>query len=100
MMNIIIAGASFPCGVGELGNVALKHGFTPTFIDHPRNAASTDAGHIPLRFEQELPEDIALCSGFFLPLLESWVSEGRKLPERAKLQFDRRAATISRLKQA
>ena len=100
MMNIIVAGASFPCGVGELGNVAMKHGFTPTFIDHPRNAALTDAGLLPLRFEPELPVDLALGSGLFLPLLESWVSEGRNLPERARLRFDKRAATISRSKQA
>ena len=100
MKNIIFAGASFPCGVGEMGAVALKHGFAPTFVDHPRNASSTDAGLLPLRFEPELPEDVALRSGLFLPLLESWVSEGRNLPERAKLRFDKRAATISRSEQA
>lgn len=99
-MDFIIAGASFPCGVGELGRVALQHGFTPTFIDHPHNAASTEAGLSPLRFETSLPEDVALRSGVFLPLLESWVSEGRKLPEREGLRFDRRAATLSRSKAA
>ncbi len=99
-MNMIVAGASFPCGVSEFGSVALKHGFTPTFMDHPHNAATTDAGLFPLRFESKLPEDVALLTGIFLPLLESWVSEGRKLPERAKLRFDKRAATISRSKQA
>ena len=41
-MNIIIAGASFPCGVRELGNVALRYGFTPTFIDHPHNGMCQD----------------------------------------------------------
>ena len=99
-MNIIIAGASFPCGVRELGNVALQYGFTPTFIDHPHNAASTDAALITLRIETGLPDDVALPAGLFLPLLESWVSEGRRLPEHAMLRFDKRAATISRSKQA
>jgi len=99
-MNIFIAGASFPCGVGELGQIACQHGFTPIYMDHPRNAATTDAGLSPLRFEAGLPEDAALRSGLFLPLLESWVSEGMKLPERASLRFDKRAATISRSKKS
>ena len=99
-MDFIIAGASFPCGVDELGRVALQHGFSPTFIDHPHNANSTDTGLTPLRFETSLPEDIALRSGLFLPLLESWVSEGMKLPGQARLQFDKQAAMISRSKRA
>ena len=46
-MDFVIAGASFPCGASELGEVASRHGFSPIFIDHPRNAASMDAGLIP-----------------------------------------------------
>lgn len=102
-MDLVIAGASFPCGAGELGEVASRHGFNSIFIDHQQNAASTDAGLSPLRFEASLPADIALRNGLFLPLLESWVSEGRKLPECngvGGLRFDRRAATISRSKHA
>jgi hypothetical protein len=99
-MNIIIAGTSFPCGVQDLGNVALRHGLTPTFIDHPHNAAATDTALTTLRLETRLPDDVALPAGLFLPLLESWVSEGRRLPDHAMLRFDKRAATISRSKQA
>jgi hypothetical protein len=99
-MDFLIAGASFPCGAAALGAVASRHGFRPTFIDHPHNAASTGAGLSPLRIEVSLPEDLARGGGPFLPLLESWVSEGRKLPESGGLRFDRRAATISRSKLA
>lgn len=99
-MDLVIAGASFPCGAGELGEVASRHGFSPIFIDHQHNAAATDAGLSPLRIEASLPVDVALRNGLFLPLLESWVSEGRKLPEHSGLRFDRRAATISRSKHA
>jgi hypothetical protein len=99
-MDFVIAGASFPCGAGQLGEVASRHGFSAIFIDHPRNAASIDAGLSPLRIETSLPEDVARRNGLFLPLLESWVSEGRKLPECSGLRFDRRAATISRSKYA
>lgn len=99
-MDLVIAGASFPCGAGELGEAASRHDFSPIFIDHQHNAASTDAGLSPLRIEASLPADVALRNGLFLPLLESWVSEGRKLPECSGLRFDRSAATISRSKHA
>jgi hypothetical protein len=95
---MVIAGASFPCGVNDLGGVARRHGISPLFLDHPHNASSTDGGLSPLRFESGLRADIAQQSGLFLPLIESWVSEGRKLPAGAKLQFDQRAASISRSK--
>ncbi len=99
-MDLVIAGASFPCGVGELGRVASRHGYHPAYIDHPHNAAATDAGLSPLRFERGLPADIVARDGLLLPLLESWVSEGRRLPERGGLRFDAGAAALSRSKHA
>ena len=39
-MDFVIAGASFPCGAGELGKVASQHGFSPAFIDHPHTAGT------------------------------------------------------------
>jgi hypothetical protein len=99
-MNLIVAGASFPCGVGELGKVALTHGFTPIFIEHPHNTGAADSGLTPLRFETEIPDDVIERGGILLPLLESWVSEGLKVSEDAGLRFDKRAAKISRSKQA
>lgn len=99
-MDFVVAGASFPCGVGELGEVASRHGFSPMYLDHPVNSASVDAGLSPLRLEPSLPRDDALRSDLFLPLLESRVSEGRKLPVCGGLRFDRRAAAVSRSKHA
>jgi ATP-grasp domain len=100
-MNLmVIAGASFPCGAGDLGEVALNHGFIPIFLDHPHNAALTDVGTYPVRLIARLPEDLVSKSGLFLPLLESWVSEGRSLAAGSGLLFDRKAASITRSKLA
>ncbi len=93
-MDMVIAGASFPCGVGDLGKVASRHGFNPVFIDHPHNATSIDIGLFPFRFEAGLPEDLAIRNGLLLPLLESWVSAGRD-HSKCELRFDRRAAATS-----
>lgn len=98
MEVIVIAGASFPCGVSELGEAARRNGTSPLFLDHPQNAPVTAHGLSPMRFESGIPSDIAQQSGLLLPLLESWVSEGSNLPLGARLRFDRRAALISRSK--
>ena len=97
-MDIIIAGTSFPCGVRELGETALRLGFKPLYIDHPQNAASMNDSLSPQRFEKGLPKDITNRKGLFLPLLESWVTEGARLTENSRLKFDIKAAKISRSK--
>src|SRR4051794_5070960 len=97
---MVIAGVSFPCGAGELDEVARDHGYDPIFLDHPYNAAFSDAGPFPVRYEPRLPADLASRSGVLLPLLESWVSEGRRLGAGAGLRFDRHAASVSRSKLA
>lgn len=97
-MDMVLAGASFPCGVANLGEVANQHGFNPVFIDHLHNASSIDAGVSPIRLEANIPIDIVDHDGRLLPLLESWVTEGCRLSEGAGLQFDKRAASISHSK--
>ncbi len=100
MCVMIIAGVSFPSGAGDLGEVARRHGYDPIFLDHPHNAVLLDAGPFPVRYEVHFPEDLASRSGVLLPLLESWVSEGRNLAAGAGLRFDRHAASVSRSKLA
>lgn len=97
-MNIVIAGASFPCGVSELGEVARRHGLIPTYVDHPHNKCSSECMLSSTIIGDSVPDAIALQEGLFLPLLESWVSEGIRLPAGHTLRFDRRAAIISRSK--
>ncbi len=98
MELMVIAGASFPAGVLELGDVARRHGFMPLYLDHEHHAARIEKGLPSLRFAVGLPEDVSQQSGLFLPMLESWVSEARKVSPRSKLRCDREAAFISRSK--
>jgi len=98
MNIIIIAGASFPCGVGDLAKVARSHAYEPVLLDHPHNAASVDAGELPVRYEAGVPEEEAGRGGVFLPILESWVTEGLRMAGRTALKFNRQAAAISRSK--
>jgi hypothetical protein len=98
MHVIVIAGASFPCGVGDLAQVARRHGYEPVLLDHPHNAASVDAGGLPVRYEVSLSAELAERAGVFLPVLESWVTEGRRMAEGVGLRFDRQAAATSRSK--
>ncbi len=98
-MNVLaIAGASFPCGVSDLARVVHRRGYDPVLLDHPHNAAKTDPGLPGVQFGTGLPDDLAAAQGLLLPLLESWVTEGVKLPMTANLAFDRRAGRISRSK--
>ncbi|MFO0957168.1 MAG: hypothetical protein U0800_06835 [Isosphaeraceae bacterium] len=97
-MNIIIAGATFPCGAGELGEVARRHGLVPTFLDHPHNKILSENMLSSMIIGDGVPDALALQHGLFLPLLESWVSAGIRLTEGNALRFDRRAASISRSK--
>ena len=97
-MDFVIAGASFPCGVRELGDVANRNGFNTIFVDHPPNADFIDEGLEPLFLEPDLSENLRHRHGLYLPLLESWVTQGIKLPEEANLQFDKRAGAISHSK--
>lgn len=98
-MNIIIAGASFPCGAGELGEVARRHGLAPAFLDHSISEFSSECLSSPTIIGDAVPDALATQHGLFLPLLESWVSAGIRLPEGDLLRFDRRAASISRSKE-
>jgi hypothetical protein len=98
-MNIIIAGASFPCGAGELGEVVRRHGLVPTFLDHPNNGFSSGSILSPWIISDSVPNALATQPGLFLPLMESWVSVGIRLTESHLLRFDRRAASISRSKE-
>ncbi|WP_373653114.1 hypothetical protein [Schlesneria sp. DSM 10557] len=97
-MDFVIAGVSFPCGVRELGDVATRHGFNPIYVDHPHNAESIKDKLEPLLLESALSENLRRRHGVYLPLLESWVTQGIALPDEAKLQFDKRAGIISRSK--
>ncbi len=97
-MDFVIAGASFPCGVRELGDVATRNGFNPIFVDHPHNTESINEDLEPLFLESNLSENLRRRHGVYLPLLESWVTQGIALPDEANLQFDKRAGTISHSK--
>lgn len=97
-MNLILAGASFPCGVADLARVGRKHGFLPLLLEHPHNQSSLDGDARSCAWSDEVPTALANCSGVFLPLLESWVSAGLRLPPGSPLGFDRHAAAISRSK--
>ena len=97
-MNFLISGASFPCGASELADVARMHGLAPMFLDHHTNKFSSGDGSSPPILCDTVPDDLATHRGIFLPLLESWVSAGIRLPECHPLRFDRRAASISRSK--
>jgi hypothetical protein len=99
-MNFVLAGASFPCGVADLAQVARKHGFLPVLLEHPHNRRTLDKEAAACEWGVEVPSALAECSGVFLPLLESWVSAGLRLPPRSPLRFDRQAAAISRSKLA
>ena len=97
-MDFVIAGASFPCGVLELGEIATRNGYKPIFVDHPHNSESIDDGLEPLLLESDVSENLRHRHGLYLPLLESWVTQGIALPDDAKLQFDKRAGAISHSK--
>lgn len=97
-MNIIIGGASFPCGVSELGEVARKYGLIPTFLDHRNTDFSSENISSPAIIGDAVPDALTVQRGVFLPLLESWVSAGMRLSDSHLLRFDRRAASISRSK--
>jgi hypothetical protein len=99
-MNLVLAGASFPCGVADLAQVGRKHGFRPVLLEHPHNQNSLDGDATTCARNDEVPTAVADCSGVFLPLLESWVSAGLRLPPGSPLRFDRQAAAISRSKLA
>ena len=98
-MNIIIAGASFPCGVSELGKVARRQGFAPIFIDHPKNKSTLEDKLFSWITGDKVPNIFFKQHGIFLPLLESWVSVGIHLPIGNALRFDRHAAIVSRSKE-
>jgi hypothetical protein len=97
---MVIAGVSFPCGPGDLAEVARHHGYEPVLLDHPHNSSDGDSYPLPVRYETRLPDDVVSRSGVLLPLLESWVSEGRRLAPRGDLRFDQHAASVSRSKLA
>ena len=99
-MNLVLAGASFPCGVADLALVGRKHGFRPVLLEHPHNQNTLDGDATTCEWSDEVPTAVADCSGVFLPLLESWVSAGLRLPPGSPLRFDRQAAAISRSKLA
>lgn len=99
-MNFVLAGASFPCGVADLAKVGRKHGFLPMLLEHPHNKGNCDGQSAACTWTDEIPSAVADCRGVFLPLLESWVSAGLRLPPGSPLRFDRQAAAISRSKLA
>lgn len=100
-MNVMaIAGASFPCGVRGLAQVALRHDYDPILLDHPHNSVPADQSCFSIRYETGIPADVAQRGGVLIPVLESWVSEGRRLENGSHLRFDRYAASVSRSKLA
>jgi hypothetical protein len=99
-MNLVLAGPSFPCGVADLVAVGRKHGFQPVLLEHPHKRSDLHGDAAACIWADEIPSTLAHCSGVFLPLLESWVSAGLRLPPGSQLRFDRQSAAISRSKLA
>ena len=96
--NLIIAGVSFPCGAQEIGKVAFSHEFQPIYLEHLKFANSIEQSSHEVEFCERIPQRLVEQEGIFLPILESWVSEGAKLTGKDALQFDFRAASTSRSK--
>ena len=98
--NLIIAGASFPFGASDLGIIAGEHGFVPVFLDHAKFASLVEEKLPNFMLCEKIPTELLKQSGIFLPVLESWVSEGAKLKNHGSLAFDHQAAATSRSKVA
>ena len=96
--NLVLAGVSFPCGAFEIGSVAFSHGFQPIYLEHSKLASSIERSPQDVKFCERIPEQIVHRDGLFLPILESWVSEGAKLNSQDALRFDVGAADVSRSK--
>jgi hypothetical protein len=98
--NLIIAGASFPFGALEFGTIACEHGFTPMYLEHAKFASLVEDRLPDLLLCDQIPTGLLNQPGMFVPVLESWVSEGAKLTNHDGLAFDHHAAATSRSKAA
>ncbi len=96
--NLVVAGASFPFGPSDFGIIAIKHGFRPVYLEHPQFESSIDDRLSNLVICDEIPSTLLNQPGVYIPVLESWVSEGIKLATSELLSFDHHAAATSRSK--
>lgn len=96
--NCVFAGVSFPCEASEIARVAIRHGYTPVYLEHRKFASLIEQPLESVELCDRVPDPVLTSDGLFLPFLESWVTEGIKFSPNNRLLFDVDAAKVSRSK--
>lgn len=95
---LVIAGVSFNPNFINIIEELENENFEILFLEHKHTVKYIKEKRKNIRICDSLPHDIINREGIFLPLLESWVSEGLKMPINSKLKFPFEAAKLSRSK--
>ncbi len=97
MRTILFAGASFPCGVSSLADVAKRNQLEPVFLEHKHQ--SKDLSRLnPLIIGDRIPDELMMKSMGVINLMESWVTESSRHSQIMEKSFGSVACDASRSK--